>query len=539
MEEFADLTNEALATRLASATQEFDALLEKDKPTPEEFARAKELREEIAGINAEVTARSEREAELAEMRSEREAAKTAAASSEGDEGDDDDDDDEEDEEDDEDDEEEEALEASAKTVSRRRRSTDPVVPPKEEKGALRIVASADVPHFAPGTELKSWDDIASAVKARAEMFSGGPAGIEGGAVQKFTVATMSRGIPAELTIGAKHDSGQAQEIMDLAANQSNLPGGSLVAAGGWCAPSQILYDFCDFETTDGLLDLPEVRIDRGGIQYAPQPDFQGLYDAIGVITEAEAIAGVTKECYELECPEMDEIRLDALYMCVRFPLLTAAGWPELIANIENRLTKAYQHRVSVKRITDILADLGAAVATGGVGGVTADVLSRLEFHAQVIRQKHRLAKTAMIEGFAPHWLPAALRADLANRNGVDFINVTDADVVRWLAQRNIRLQFVYNWQDLDDSVPEPFYPDTVQVALYPAGAYVAGMKDVINLGVVHDSASLMENTYLGSFMEEGHLVYSRCLTGALLEIPTACFAGLTGAAELTCTPATP
>jgi hypothetical protein len=43
--------------------------------------------------------------------------------------------------------------------------------------------------------------------------------------------------------------------------------GALVAAGGWCAPSETLYSLADMGTLDGVLTLPNVTVKRGGIKY--------------------------------------------------------------------------------------------------------------------------------------------------------------------------------------------------------------------------------------------------------------------------------
>src|SRR5699024_9411287 len=84
-----------------------------------------------------------------------------------------------------------------------------------------------------------------------------------------------------------------QEVIDRVANEKNLPGGSLLSAqfqrrkeadalvadinGGcctegtgdiWCAPSEIDYTLCPpLATTEGMLDLPTIPINRGGIRY--------------------------------------------------------------------------------------------------------------------------------------------------------------------------------------------------------------------------------------------------------------------------------
>ena len=78
------------------------------------------------------------------------------------------------------------------------------------------------------------------------------------------------------------------------------------------------------------------------------------------------------------------------------------------------------------------------------------------------------------------------------------------------------------------------WPDTLEVMLYPSGAFIKGTTPVLNLDTIYDSVGLSTNTYTAAFFEEGLLVANRCGSGVKVSIDTACLAGVTGAAELTC-----
>ena len=60
--------------------------------------------------------------------------------------------------------------------------------------------------------------------------------------------------------------------INAAVDERNLPHGSLIAAGGWCAPSEQLYDFCDVPNAVDLMSLPEIAINRGGLRWPVEPD---------------------------------------------------------------------------------------------------------------------------------------------------------------------------------------------------------------------------------------------------------------------------
>jgi hypothetical protein len=81
--------------------------------------------------------------------------------------------------------------------------------------------------------------------------------------------------------------------------------------------------------------------------------------------------------------------------------------------------------------------------------------------------------------------------------------------------------------------PAVAYPATYQALVYPAGTFVKGTSDVINLNAVYDAASLAANIYTALFFEEGVLVAKMCNEAALVTLPI-CNAGRTGTANLTC-----
>ncbi|MGZ7390174.1 major capsid protein, partial [Streptococcus pyogenes] len=84
--------------------------------------------------------------------------------------------------------------------------------------------------------------------------------------------------------------------IDHATDESRLDGGSLVAAAGWCAPSETIYDFLPTPAAANLFSLPEISLSRGGLRYPVEPDFSTLYATNrGTMTEAQAISGQTKD----------------------------------------------------------------------------------------------------------------------------------------------------------------------------------------------------------------------------------------------------
>src|SRR5690606_8814521 len=223
-------------------------------------------------------------------------------------------------------------------------------------------------------------------------------------------------------------------------------------AGGWCAPSERIWGFLELETADGLLSIPELISRRGGIEFSKGPtlaDLLGDSDFGWSMTEAEVIAGEdTKPCFEIACPDWDEVRMDAVGFCIRAGLLTNSAYPELIRRYLGLGLIAHARTMNAATISAISTAIGAATTFAAVGtptgsySATSDILSAVELNAMRIIETNAMSINASVEGIFPLWVKALMRAELSRRNGVDMLSVTDQQLTAWLAQRRVAAQFV-------------------------------------------------------------------------------------------------
>lgn len=393
----------------------------------------------------------------------------------------------------------------------------------------QAAAAADLPGIPVGQPLTDMSQVADAIVRRMTGLQRlGP-----GKSSQAGIATIHRQAPDELTITSDHDTG----AVDVAANERNLPGGNLVAAGGWCAPSETLYDMCPTAVVDGMVDIPEVVTNRGGIRFADVPSFSEVYSSTGgsgfwhTPEEVEPPGGGDptwhKDCYEIPCPQMEDHRLGLTGVCIRTPILTERGWPELVSYLVEQVMVAHAHRIN-HIVLSRMSELATAVAVPPINSgddtphgtsATASLLSALELYVEHLRYKYRLGDAATMELIAPRWLRGILRADLSKRMGVDLLSVTNAMLNQHLQLRGTSPQWVVDWQDslatgnADDmggSTDPTAWPTAVSVLIYPAGTYIRGSADVITLDGVYDHAGLQENKYTSLFTEEGLMVYTRC-----------------------------
>jgi hypothetical protein len=560
MDDFTTFSREDLDAKKAEVQASLDELFAiEGSPTDEQLAEAKSLGEQKVAIAAALDALDEAEkttadewASLKEQFSDEE----PAPEDEGDESGDEDEDDEADEGDEgekaeqpeaaaevEVEPDKEPVVASAKKRSRAstvaRKTRRPAPPAASEQPKVTITAAANT-DYATGAKL-DLEQVGLAIQSKVSGFPEPDESMRGRndiPIQHFPIAKFNVDYPEDLTIGKGTDD---MEVMAHAADESRLPEGSLVAAGGWCAPSETIYDLCEGETLEGLISLPEVGVKRGGINFTKGPNFGDFYGtpwssgAGFKQTETQAIAGTDKVFYDITCPPFTEVRLDAVGLGIRVPILTDAAYPELTRRVTSGQLTAQEHRVSVDIINRIVTLTGAARVITGLGSSVADSLEGLTLLADERREQFRLGLSQSLEVILPFGTKEMFKSDLGRRVGAGVDPVTDAQLMAHFTARNLAVQFVYGWQPMSGfaSPPAEVYPATYQALLYPAGTFVVGKKPVIKLNAIYDAASLVENLFTGLFTEQGILVAEMCYDSDLLTLPV-CNAGRTGASDLDC-----
>ena len=356
---------------------------------------------------------------------------------------------------------------------------------------------------------------------------------------------------------------QIEEALDLAVLAANVPqstseslpaqfGGmspdeaaqfrQQFANTGWCSPSVTMYDdFCGMPSLDGILSLPTVVIERGGVRYPETPSLASLFGQ-GVLCQTEAEAMEREEdkpCVELGCPNFIEHREGVCSLCITSSILTNRTYPEWVADQVDRLLIGYEHLMAANIITQMVEAAGDPLMyqTGAPHGATEGTLSAAEFIAKQISSQERLAYSHTIRAMLPDFVPGIIRSDLAKRNGPNMLGITDEQIAEWFRVRGIQVTWVRNWQDgLVDpdgfgsqaSIEAGVWPETVQMLVWAEGAFVMGRSNVITINGLYDSALVKQNKHLQLFVEDAYAVIPRCYQARLLELPL-CPNGATGA----------
>lgn len=415
-----------------------------------------------------------------------------------------------------------------------------------------VLASGEGNGYAPGTGL-DWNDVGQIVDRRLTSFNLSQyqmAARSGQHLrQQFGIATVRKPYDPELVISS-NDPSHVDDIMQRATRESRLPGGSLVAAGGWCAPSENIYDLCELESRDGLFSLPEVGVTRGGINYTTGPNFADMYANSGFsASEADAIAGKwakgatptdpnvvgDKDCYAVPCPDFEDSRLNVAGVCITANLLMQRGYPEMIARWVRGSLVAHDHKMSAKLIQAVVAGSDAVTMTADQVGATAPILDAIELQVEHMRAINRIARGRSFEAVFPFWVRGAIRSDLSRRLGVDLLNVSDAQIGAWFSARGVSPQFVYNWQDPSGTAAAwTAWPATVQFLLYPSGTWVRGGGDMITLDTLFDSTLLATNEFTALFTEEAWLAAKMCHDSRVITVALCPNGGTHGGSDIAC-----
>lgn len=401
--------------------------------------------------------------------------------------------------------------------------------------SVAITASVDIPGVGAGQSLPTLEALGEAFRSKAKAVPTTQYGDVG--APRHLVASLRNQF--EHTVDDRTSASTIEELWHSMTQQRGQAD-ALLAGGGWCAPSEVMYDFFNIaDAPVGLIDLPTVGVSRGGIRFPVSPSIGDVFfQAAGsnpasgfggfafpfsnasdpwLWTEADDIATVTgsvnKPTLRVPCPTYDEARLEAYGISLTAGNLTDDAYPEATQNFIRLLRAAYAHVINARLISLMVARSTSAIALGAANKPAAQtLLNGVELAAIDYRAKFAMREDAVLEVVLPRWTLAVIRADLAWRTNVERESVSDAQITAWFSDRAVRPQFVSDWQvrgtgqfgRVDTNMTA--WPTSVDFMLYAAGTFLHGNGLQLDLGVIRDSALNAENDHTALWAEEAHLV---------------------------------
>lgn len=445
-------------------------------------------------------------------------------------------------------------------------------------GYATLVASATISDpggsYETGQAINDMMDVARIFEARSASHSAmAKRGMGGGEPVSLPVAQLIRNYPDEFSVDGSH--ADYEKLLKVG-DERRLPGGSLirsveqrfteiqaehperdalVAAQGWCAPSETDYDICLQITTDGLADFPEVQARRGGIRHNTGIEFDTIFGSgtgFFDLTEAQVASGTTKTCLEIPCPDFVDTRLGVTGLCLTGNILAIRGYPEFTATFTRGALAASAHQINREQIADVVSgstavNLTAAAPWATDGSTVSQVLSAVEMAIVDIKYRLRMSRNATLEVIMPFWIGAQMRADWIRRNGgnyAEMLTLADSAITSAFTARGARVQYVYDWQDAfatgaatgspgaDTAINN--LPTSLTFLVYPAGTWIRAVSDVITLNSVYDSTKLATNQVTHLFTETGWAMVRMCPVSRVYTVPICPSGKTTSQGTLTC-----
>ncbi|QDN64437.1 major capsid protein [Streptomyces sp. S1D4-14] len=406
---------------------------------------------------------------------------------------------------------------------------------KVPDATMAVTASVDIPGVAAGQSMPTLEALGEAFRAKAKAIP--------------TTQYGERGAPRHLVASVRNqfdhtvdDRTSASTIEELwhSMTQEGGKAEALLAGGGWCAPSQISYEFFNIaDAPSGLIDLPTVGVSRGGIRYPVSPAIGDVFFQAGGSNPATGMGGfaatfsnasdpwlwtetddiltvtgsVNKPTLRVPCPTFNETRLEAYGISLTAGNLTDDAYPEATQNFIRLLRAAYAHTINARKISLMVAASTSAITFGaGTSPATQTLLSGVELAAIDYRAKFGMREDAVLEVVLPVWVLAVIRADLAWRTNVERESVSNAQIMSWFTDRAVRPQFVSDWQVRgagqfgNVGSNKTSWPTSADFLMYAAGTFLHGNGLQLDLGVIRDSVLNAENDYTALWAEEAHLI---------------------------------
>lgn len=352
---------------------------------------------------------------------------------------------------------------------------------------MTITAASDLPGPLAGKEITSVKELSRAVAAKFGSFPIGSNNVE----MRGTIANFRRNFPDDLV--ASGVKGSDEDMLEYAADERRLPGGSLAASvllrneqlsktngqsldslvaalspnavlpgainSVWCAPYEIDTTLCEpLESADGFVELPTVGVRPPGVIYTKGFDWWRLFDFNVDLTESCDPCFV-KPCMDMPCPEWDQADVCIEPFCIESCILKERAFQSWYDLFVRRAMMAFRRWQNVQVLEKVLALIAAQPGTNtvnfaasptfpgpwGSGSTTFDSLALL---ASWYRDLYRMPMGSTMEVIAPHWVRNVLRADLAKKVGCCNEDISNAMIDQKFANIGLRVQWIYDWQTL-------------------------------------------------------------------------------------------
>lgn len=369
---------------------------------------------------------------------------------------------------------------------------------------MTIVAGADIPGVAMGSELPNFRAVAQALLDRKKAMGR----TTGGNGEQALVASIRYEYPAERLLNSADFDGNRAKV-EAVTKAASAPG-ALVAAGGFLAPVPVRYELFGLGTTERPVkeSLAVFGADRGGLRYITPPVLTDLNGAVSLWTKADDIAAltdtnVTKPCIRVAAGAEVTVEVDAIPLCLTFGNMGARSYPELVER-HTELAMILHARFAETRLLTRIGSLSTQVSAASSLGAVRDILGQVDRAASGYRNRHRIADDTPLRVIFPAWFKDALRSDIAKQlpgDGLDdTLALAESQINSWFSARFINVTWTIDGetgqiQGAQAAGALNNYPANVIWYLFAEGTFLFLDQGTLDLGLVRDSMLNSTNDY--------------------------------------------
>ncbi len=363
-------------------------------------------------------------------------------------------------------------------------------------------------------------DFAGVAKEMAEAWNGGTAGVYGNRVR---VARVMAEYPSDRVLPEMDGTTVEDRISAVVAAGQDYSSwtDSIVASGGWCAPTDVDYGLVQISEAGRPVrdSLPAFQATRGGLRVATSPTLADVvvsYDAsdpdaaISVWDNAtdEDPDGATKGVQVVPCPEFNEYLTEAIVKRLRVGNFGARAYPEKVAQF-NELALAAHARVGETMLLNSIKTASTAVTVGQSFGASRDIIEAVKRAAAAYRSRHR-APNVVLRAIVPRWITTLGDVDLLRGFQSEAAFVTEGESIfrAGLAGAGVNVTF---YDDTPTTGTSQIFgsqgagalsawPGQVQWGLYDEGHHLFLDGGTLDLGIVRD-ANLNSTNDFETFVE--------------------------------------
>ncbi|GIV00860.1 MAG: hypothetical protein KatS3mg014_2530 [Actinomycetota bacterium] len=365
-----------------------------------------------------------------------------------------------------------------------------------------IVAAADVPGFSAGMPIPDLEELGRAFADKADAMRRGGSG-------RALVASFRWEISEMLSHGdARHN----ESLIAAAVERKESELRSLVAAGGFCAPAETLYDIPSIHTAERPLlgALPTVGAPRGRIRYVRPHALSEATAGIQVRPASSDTTGNPKPVVRISCPTEVTAEVQAIPLRAVIGNFDRMTFPEHFENFWSTAL-AQLARTCERALLDAIDANCTQVTDGRNLGAARDLLEALGRHVAARRDDFRMPVGSPVVVVMRSWVLDMIRADLAREapgSAQERLAVSDAEIARFFAVRNIVPVFTlegrtnggqdFAAQGTGASLP---WPSTVEAHIFWPGAFTVLTLPQLDLGVEIRDSALNATNDVEAFLE--------------------------------------